>query len=527
MEFKKLLQLFYHFSDADYQSWLEAGDLNLIPDPSTKTLVFNPMIQAIKDGIESHKKFIVYGDYDVDGITSTAILVATLRELGAEVGFFIPSRYKEGYGLNLKRVEEFAKKNYQILITVDNGITRFEEIKRAKELGLTVIVIDHHEARDVLPEADHIFHQFLANYTDYNISGAFLSLVVSKGLLSRFDPYFVTLAGLAVFSDIMPLKGANVTLVKSALTNLNDERYKSLLLLAKPNSPIDQNLMNYDIIPALNAPGRLKEGLEVNDCVRLLLAEKDGSKPEVYANRLLAINQERKSMVLQSFDASLVDSKADIIFYKSTLPVGLGGLLANKIVTIYAKPTLVYSLIPDSELVVCSLRTPKNYDIQESFKKIPLNLFKDFGGHKNAAGCSLDHEHLEEFINLLKEVLLPLEDDKIERPLAIAIGASDLSIDNYNILKSFAPFGNEHEEPRFMVSVPVSSFKPLNNPKHLGASIGESVRIIFFNGEGRLPANGSVELVGRMVKNTFYRDQKHIDFIVESLFSDEYELLHS
>lgn len=527
MDFTKILQNFYQFSDADYKSWLEAGDLNQIPDPSTKTLVFDPLVAAIKEGIKNHEKFIIYGDYDVDGITSTAILVSALKELQAEVGFFIPSRYKEGYGLNMERVEEFAKKDYKILITVDNGITRFEEIKRAKKLGLKVIVIDHHEAREELPEADFIFHQFLSNYTDYNISGAFLSLLVSKGLLGYYDPYYVTLAGIAVFSDIMPLRGANVTLVKNAICNLSKERYKSLLLLTKPNSPIDQHLLNYEIIPAINAPGRLKEGLEVNDCVRLLLAQKEGQKAELYATRLLAINAERKSLVQAEFDESLVDTNESIIFYSSNLPVGIGGLLANRIVTLFNKPTLVYSYIKSSDMMVCSLRTPKNYDIQEAFKEIPLGLFKDFGGHKNAAGCSLEAKNMSEFIAVLKKVLVPLAEDSLPRIKVISLSTDDININNYNILKTFEPFGNEHEEPHFKVSVPVSLFKSLSNKKHLGAKLSDNVRIVFFSGEGKIPSSGHIDIVGRMVKNSFYRDQNHLDFMVDSLFSDEYELLNN
>ena len=183
MELLDRLLEYYDLSNEEYHQKMSYLGLGQIPNPFSKIDGFAQKIDFIKSF--KGKKVVIYGDYDVDGIMSTSILVYTLKKLDFDVGYFIPSRYEEGYGLNASRVKQFKEKGYSLIITVDNGIAAFEEINLALKEGLEVFVIDHHEAKETLPlKEDKIIHQFVSHYVDYNISAAFLSLLVSYGLLN-------------------------------------------------------------------------------------------------------------------------------------------------------------------------------------------------------------------------------------------------------------------------------------------------------------------------------------------------------
>lgn len=513
---ESLLKDYYRFSDEEYQSWCAAGDVANIPDPAAKTLVFSPLIAAIRAAAEAGRRFIVYGDYDCDGITSTAILVGSLRRLGADVGFFIPSRYREGYGLSAERLEQFAAKGYDFLLTVDNGITKVAEVAAAKKLGFTVAVIDHHEAPAELPTADFIFQQFICGLTDYNISAAFLALTVSRALLGFYDDYFVTLAGIAVLSDLMPLKGANVDLVRLAIANLKKQAYPPLTQLLNPANPIDCKSLNYEIIPVLNAPGRLCEGLEVNDAVRLLLSS-SAAEAHLYAQRLIGINARRKELVNREYDPSLTDTSGPIVFFDSALPVGLGGLIANRIFSSCRKPVVVFTAL--NELTVGSIRTPEGYDTVASLREMAVD-FCDFGGHRHAAGFTIKSGDVPLFKAELSRHLQEVSEAAAAQP-AIELTESDLTAESLEVLSRFEPFGTEHEAPTFALRAEVGALaSSRSNPKHIITNLAADRRIVFFNGRDQLPKSGSVLLLGTLKKNSF-NGRVTYDFAAEKVGGPE------
>ncbi|MFA6830637.1 MAG: DHH family phosphoesterase, partial [Bacilli bacterium] len=232
---------------------------------------FVKVVNRIKESISKHEKVVVYGDYDVDGLTSTAIMVKTLLQLGLKSGYFIPSRYHEGYGLCISRVEDFIKKGYQTIITVDNGISAFEAIDYAKSKGLEVIVIDHHEIQEKLPNTDYIFHQNLSGFIDYNCSAASLAFFVCSYLLGGFDYYLATMAGIAVFSDVMPLIGNNLELAKISLFAMKKFRYPNLISL-NTSDEISYDYYSFVLIPSLNSVGRiLTDTLATNAACKFLI----------------------------------------------------------------------------------------------------------------------------------------------------------------------------------------------------------------------------------------------------------------
>ena len=182
------------------------------------------MIARLDRALKNKEKMVIYGDYDVDGLTSTAIMVMGLSACGLQPGFFIPSRYHEGYGLHAERIRQFQEKGYHLIITVDNGISCHEQIALAKFFGMEVVVIDHHSCPATLPDTPYIFHQLHSSFLDYNCSAASLSYFVVSRLMHRDDPYLATLAGIAVFSDVMPLIGNNLELAKLSLQFLQQYR---------------------------------------------------------------------------------------------------------------------------------------------------------------------------------------------------------------------------------------------------------------------------------------------------------------
>ena len=183
-EILRKLKDYYFLSDSEFEERIAVPSVSDLPNPFILYSDFHLLIDKLKEYIKENKKIVVYGDYDVDGLTSTSILVGTLQIMGVTPGYYIPSRYIDGYGINKTRVDQFIAKGYEVIITVDNGISEVETIDYAKSKGLEVIVIDHHEVtKDVLPNADFIFHQYICNISNYNISAAFLALMVSYGIL--------------------------------------------------------------------------------------------------------------------------------------------------------------------------------------------------------------------------------------------------------------------------------------------------------------------------------------------------------
>lgn len=503
---------YYNFTEDDYAAFQKLGSINDIPNPFERAASFVNLIDYIKKAIAEKKKFVIYGDYDVDGITSTTIMVKTLKKLGAKVGYFIPSRYKEGYGLNSSRIEEVAKKNYDIIIAVDNGITKVSEVEKAKELGMETIIIDHHEAQSKLPDAKFIFQQFLSNYVDYNISAAFLCMLVSFGLLGYYDEYIVTLAGIAAISDLMPLKNANVALVRMALKNINKYHYKSIMSLVNDKNNVDLHNLSFEIIPILNSAGRIKQGLEVNDAVKLLLTE-DDILIKIYSEKFKEYNQERKDLVANGFDLASIDQDKRIIIYQSSLPTGISGLLASRLLSLFDKPVIVYSQDPITKNYTASMRCPKGYNLVTCLENFE-DYFVDFGGHSKAAGFTITEKYLDAFLSKIPDVLICSSEE--EKAKTIKIDINTFNMEDYNLIESFEPFGVEHDRPLFEITIDKKCLKPsLKNPTHLFYQVNKNLKICFFNGKKEVEGDGDICLLGYFNKNTFFKNSLNIDFMVE------------
>ncbi len=455
---------YYHLNVKDLSARKAPGSFVNLKRPDDLPS-FKKTVARLEKAISSGEKTVIYGDYDVDGLTSTAILTLALRKRGLKNGFFIPSRYKEGYGLSIDRVREFHEKGYQLIITLDNGITAFEAVSEARKLGMDVVIIDHHENQTALPDADYIFHQSLSGFIDYNCSAASLSFFVSSALLHVDDPYLATLAGIAVFSDVMPLLENNLELAKIALSFINEKKFENLVYLLG-EGPYSYEDLSFTLIPALNSPGRIcKDSLATNNVCRFLLSDKD-KDIEKFGSFIRDTNQKRKDIV-KGFafeEKNTLQSEHGLVIKTDSYP-GLSGLFANKIMRQDNKPIAVFAPEEDNpDILSGSLRAPDPYHV-DSFLTANSRYFLSCGGHEKAAGLRIKKK---DFFQVATLFLTECEKQSLEKTSfqkkdSIAITLDDLNPENYLIYESFFPFGEGFPAPSFSLSVDKKDIVPSRN----------------------------------------------------------------
>lgn len=447
----------YHITYEDLRQRSCPGSFVRLRTPMSDPM-FQNTIQRIRKAVEQKEKTVIYGDYDVDGLTSTAILKKTFDTLGLPCGYFIPSRYREGYGLVKERVEDFHKKGYRLLITVDNGIVAFDAVDLARSYGMDVIVIDHHEFSDKTVSTPYIFHQKISKFIDYNCSAASLCLFVSYALLGKYDEYLATLAGLAVFSDVMPLVGNNLELAKLCLSLLKKNHYENLLsLLPEGKEELTYEDLNFSIISSLNSIGRVeKDVMATNHACRFLIENSDPVLIPKYRDYILSVNRKKKEAVKNAtIDASsLLESSHSLSGIISSLS-GLGGLVSNRILREKGKCCCIFAEDEkDVNLLVGSIRALKGYDLLPFLEK-NRSLFLAAGGHPRALGLTIRKEDYYKvallFSTEVEGQALNLEKQDEDEPVSIVL--EDLNRANYDIYQMFFPFGEGFSQPTFEISV--------------------------------------------------------------------------
>ena len=476
--------------------------------------VLMPFCDILRSAKAKTGKAVIYGDYDVDGLTSTAILKSALDEFGIGCGFFIPSRYHEGYGLNKERIDQFHQKGYSLLIAVDNGITCFDEIGYARKLGFTVIVIDHHQKRDVLPEADFIFHQ--DSFAGYNCSAASLAYFAASSLLGRDDEYFAFLAGLGVFSDVMPLVGNNLVFARMALDILNKRRYGNISLLLD-GYPVTYKDLSFTVIAKLNAVGRVREdSFSTNNACRFLI-DRDGKRGWLcHAKDINAANEiKKKELNEPRYDSHVFESSCFIgVRYEGKS--GLTGLLANRLLDEKGKTACVFCTDPkDENVLVASIRAGDDYQLNDFFKKYE-SVFIRYGGHSKACGFSIPCDKMDIVcVNLTMWIMKrsALEKKKEE---CIPLVKEDLAPENVKVYEMFEPFGEGFEEPLFSLSVAREDLSLSKNGNSVLAKDGNRIVAMCFNSPDILEKDFDyAEMIGKLRINDF-RGMKNLELVCDT-----------
>ena len=394
--FERLLD-YYHINEDDYR--LLTKDVtkdNFDAGHSFKDM--DSCVRVVKEAVANKKKIFIYGDYDSDGIMSVSILVKMFKMIKYPVSYHIPNRYTDGYGLTLKRSQEIVEKGFDLLITVDNGVTAFEGIEYAKNHGLQVLVFDHHQPSDVLPVADYILHPSISEFGDTATSAGFVTFMFAKNYLGYFDNYLATLASISLVSDMMPLVSYNRNLLRLMIKEYEETPFFNIDLL-KEKEPFNEVTIGMRISPKINAIGRLIDDdaflsrtveFFVNDDQQLMLN---------YNEWINSVNNERKELTKEAVENSQdINVNAPAIIGVIPQKEGIIGLIANFFVKKYHKPTIIFALDQSGEIYKGSCRSPEGFNVVDAFKQLG-DLLEAAGGHAMAGGCSVRKENFEAFKN--------------------------------------------------------------------------------------------------------------------------------
>jgi single-stranded-DNA-specific exonuclease len=479
-------------------------------------------VERIREAIDQHEKICIYGDYDCDGILATAIMVQAFHELNVKVGYHIPNRFEDGYGLNVRRVEQMADKGYSLIITVDNGIKSFDAVEAANNRGVDVIITDHHTFdEDDYPDAMSIVHTKLSqDYPFKEICGGFVAYKLAATLLGHHDPYLYSLAALTTVSDMMPLLDENRSLVKRGLSFMEAHHYPQLDLLLG-NQKYSATSLGFSVAPKINAFGRLPEMVNPNNLVKYFQKQVDPMFLEAVAKNAGTINSKRQSLTNKYYEEALQVPHDDFLYYSSSnIHEGVVGLVAGKYARDYNRPSFVMNYDEKTGIHKGSARGVEGFNLYEFFTA-HSDLLKQYGGHAMAGGFSVDEDHFD----LLKQAI---EEEIVGRSFeasqeVIPLTNEDLTIDNVESLDALEPFGQGNEAPKFILKdVLFDDIRQLSSGKHLRLDkhlSGCDLACLYFSQGERyeeLKRKGPITCVGSLSINE-YRGKKSINFIIDDI----------
>jgi len=453
--------------------------LDSLHDPYLMHGMENATKRVIQALTENHP-ICIYGDYDVDGTCATALLYMFLKELGANVDFYIPRRLNEGYGLSKEGIDAI-KSNYdaKLLITVDCGITAIEETNYANQLGMDVIICDHHQPKEELPDALAVLDPLKpeCQYPFDYLSGAGVAFKLAQGVAEKIGKRemplkYLDLVALAAAADIVPLTDENRVLVKGGLDKVNTDPRPGILALIESSSLQPGNLNSgqvvFTIAPRINAVGRLGDARRA---VELLITD-SVDEARILAKVLESENYERRKIDVDTFDNALqlvensidFDNELAIVLHQEEWHPGVIGIVASRLVEKYYRPTIMLTTIDG--IAKGSARSITNFNIYEALQKCE-DMLIHFGGHQAAAGLAVELDKLQEFKDKFNQIVKESinEGDLLPEVIIDAkIRFSDITPKFLRILDQFAPFGPENMRPVFLTE----NVELINTPRIVG-----------------------------------------------------------
>ncbi len=437
------------------------ADLQGLNDPRLmKDLVKG--VSIIQAKIKDNKKIRIIGDYDVDGVVSTYILYKALARCGAAVDYAIPHRILDGYGINNNLIEKALSDGIDTIITCDNGIAAREQIQFAKESGMTVIITDHHDVPDIIPEADAIIDMKQADcqYPFKLLCGAgvafkFIQVLYEEMCIPREEESeFYEFVAIATVCDVVDLTDENRILVRQGLNVISDTKNIGLNALLQKTGILEKNISVYHlgfiIGPCINASGRLDWAMKG---LKLLLAD-DRQEAMSLASELYELNTERKNMTVQGVEDTIAtiensNLKSDRVFvvYKPDIHESIAGIIAGKVREKYNVPTFI--LTSGENCVKGSGRSIEEYNMFEELSKCK-ELFTKFGGHPMAAGFSLDADKVDALRERINSIATLTDEDLIPKIYIDAhIPLSAINIRTAEELNYLEPYGKGNSKPLF------------------------------------------------------------------------------
>ena len=479
-------------------------------------------INRILKAIDSNEKIIIYGDYDVDGITSVAVLKSFLEERGLGIGVYIPNRLNEGYGLNKEAIKHISENGYQLMITVDCGITAIEEVEYAKSLGIETIVTDHHEPIETLPDAIAVVDAKRkdSQYECRNLAGVGVvfkliqALSIKLGLDEKEYLKFLDIVCVGTISDIVPLTDENRVIVKLGLKLVEQTRNLGLkeILQSCGYSKINSTTISFGVAPRINACGRMGHQEEALN----LLLSKNLEEVKELALKLNEYNKTRQDIEKSIYQEAVEKIEKDNLTKNNTLVVygnnwhhGVIGIVSSKITELYFKPSILLSE-EDGEYKG-SGRSINGFDLHEALMECNQTI-KKFGGHAMAVGITIEKDKIEEFKEMFEKIAKEKNVDKI---IPIINVDAEIKLDEINkemveSLKELEPYGEANKMPVFAFkNLKIESIRALTNGKNLKLTVKDNkniVNAIGFN-LGELVENykigDKIDIVGNLEINSF------------------------
>ena len=413
----------------------------------------NKGMERIATALENNEKITVYGDYDADGMTSTALLVETLDSLGANVSYYLPNRFVEGYGPNTEAFDKIIKEGTSLIITVDNGVAGHEAIEFAKKQEVDVIVTDHHELPEELPDAYAIIHPKHpeGNYPFTDLAGVGVALKVATALTGELPVEMLDLAAIGTVADLVSLTDENRAIVSFGLQMLENTQREGLLqlfnVMGKDPEEASEETIGFQIAPRLNAVGRLGDA---SPCVELLTTHEieEARQLAEYVNEQ---NEERKKIVDEiTVDVlNKLNQQEDaevVVLADEHWHPGVLGIVASRVVEKTHKATLLFTIDSDTGIAKGSGRSIPSVNLYEALLEIE-DLFTQFGGHHMAAGMSAEVDQLPYIYKGLAEYISQLETTDSYQEVDAYIPIKDLSIDSIKELDQLRPFGTDNSKP--------------------------------------------------------------------------------
>ncbi|WP_332647218.1 single-stranded-DNA-specific exonuclease RecJ [Lysinibacillus sp. 54212] len=500
-------------------------------------------VSRIEQAINNGEKILVYGDYDADGITSTTVMLNVLLDLGADVDYMIPNRFTHGYGPNEELFRKAHKQGVQLILTVDNGISGIEPIRVAKELGMDVIITDHHEAGEILPDANVILHPRVpeGHYPFGELAGVGVAFKLAHALYGEIPQHLFQYVAIGTIADLVPLKGENRYLVQQGIKYLQSSQNQWVKALCEvagaKQAEIDEETIGFYFGPRLNAIGRLGDA---TPGVQFLMSEDRGETLEL-AKLLQAKNVERKDIVNTITDEAIaiieentnIKNSVVLVVAKEGWNAGVVGIVASRLVEKYYKPTIILSLDEEKGTAKGSARSIEGFHLYDELAK-NRDILPHFGGHPMAAGMTLRIEHVDELRERLhNQAQACLTDEMLMPKLAIDVPVelSEVTVEAIEEIRRLSPFGTEFAKPVFALeNVKVTSMRRIGaGETHVKMELedahGSIDAIGFHKGylSNEISYGVNVSFVGDLQINE-WQGKKKTQLMIQDVRTDEWQL---
>ena len=417
-------------------------------------------VARIEDAIAKNQKILVYGDYDVDGTTSVAMMYSFLKKFNQNIEYYIPCRYEEGYGISLKGIDYAKDNNFELIIALDCGIRAVNQVDYANKKNIDFIICDHHTPGEKIPNAIAVLNpkQSDCDYPFKELSGCGVGFKLIQAYCeSQSIPFteiveFLDLLTVSIGADIVPMTGENRVLAFYGLKQINSQPrigLKALMDAAAKTKELTISDVVFGIAPRINAAGRIDHAKKAVE----ILVETDYEKAKSFADGIEENNKTRRTLdqsITKEALEMINENKKSTVVFSENWHKGVVGIVASRLIETHYKPTIV--LAEKDDILTGSARSVHDFDLYEAISKCS-HLCEKFGGHKYAAGLSIKRENLQEFINAFEiAVSETITDDQLSPKIEIDMEIDINNVDDklFRIIKQFSPFGPQNLSPFFV-----------------------------------------------------------------------------